>query len=94
MYNNIKKITLSGLVACLVVGLSAFTGKDAKVVGTYYYNQPVQQTWSPSNALPADQISTHYSEFTGSPDCQPSSNICTYELVSGKYVQSSQGTFN
>lgn len=91
---NFQKLALGLVVGALAIGSSAFTSKTVKYAGTYYYNQPSQQPWSNSNALPVDQASTHYTEFSDSPNCQISSNICTYELVGGKYVQSTKGTFN
>lgn len=91
---NFQKFALGLMVAIMAIGFSAFTSKNVKVAGTYYYNQATPQNWSPSNALPSDQVSTHYTLIQGTPSCEPSEKICTYDLVGGKYVQSTQGTFN
>jgi hypothetical protein len=94
---NFQKLVLGLVVAVMAIGFSAFKSsadKNAKFAGAYFYNQSTQQPWSSTGALPADQVSTHYSTYSGSPSCQTSSNICTYDLVGGKYIQVSKGTFN
>jgi hypothetical protein len=70
MYNNIKRITLSGLVACLVVGFSAFTSAEkSTLVNTTYY-QVSEGVYSSS-------------EPTSSTCSIMSSNFCTLEWTEG-----------
>jgi len=91
---NFQKMAFGLLVAVLAVGFSAFTNaKHSTYVGAYRYNQATQQPWSSTGALPADQTAGHYSTYSGTPNCQTSSNICTYDLVGTNFVQTTQGTF-
>lgn len=87
MNNNMKKITLSGLVACLVVGFSAFTSAekntikvtkdaDGKIISvtSYFYNLD----GNPANTAASNFI---YRDATTPADCALAglSNECAAE---------------
>ncbi|MEO7213904.1 hypothetical protein ABIB62_004557 [Mucilaginibacter sp. UYP25] len=87
---NFKQIAFGLLVGAMAIGFSAFTtAKSAKFAGAYYYNQAAQQPWG---VTVADQTSSHYTMISGQTySCEQSSNICSYDLVGGKFVQNSKG---
>lgn len=82
-----------GIAAILVAGVMAFSFKpDVKRLGAYRYTQPAQQ-WNNSTL---DQDASHYT-MVSSPEsvsCNQSDKICTYDLIGGEFVQSTQGDFN
>ena len=86
-----QKLALGLMVGAMAIGFSAFTNaKSHNLLTSYYYNAG-QQAWdSPS----LDQTASHYSTTGGSSGCNSSSNICTYNIVSGKFVQSTEGTYH
>ena len=86
--NNLKKIALSGLVACLAIGFSAFTnaekntikvtrnaeGKIISVTASYYR--------IPANASTSTDLTASHYVFSNSPlaNCDSgTSNICSSE---------------
>jgi len=90
---NLHKLVLGLLVGAMAIGFSAFTNaKPTNLLTTYSYNAG-EQPWSSSGGLPADQTASHYSVVSGSPICTSSTNICTYNLVNGKFEQAAEGTF-
>jgi hypothetical protein len=92
---NFKQIAFGLIIGAMAIGFSAFTNaKQTKFAGTLFYNQATQQNWSSSGALPADQDQSHYTTVSGTPDCLPSTKICTYDLVNDQIVQSTEGTIH
>lgn len=89
--NALKGANRFGIAAILVAGVMAFSFKpDAKRLGAYRYTQLAQE-WDST----LDQDVNHYALITspGTVSCTESSKICTYDLVEGEYVQSTQGDF-
>ncbi len=88
---NLHKLVLGLLVGAMAIGFSAFTNAHStKLLTSYYYNAG-EQPW---NDPTLDQTPSHYSTVGGSSGCNSSSNICTYNIVSGKFVQSTEGTYH
>ncbi|TWJ03312.1 hypothetical protein JN11_00850 [Mucilaginibacter frigoritolerans] len=91
---NLHKLVLGLMVGAMAISFSAFTNAKTNTrLTTYYYNAG-EQPWSSTGGLPADQNSSHYSTVSGSPSCNQSTNICTYNLVSGKFEQATEGTID
>lgn len=91
--NALKGANKFGIAAILVAGVMAFSFKpDPKRVGTYRYTQPTQQNWS---ATMLDQNASHYEPISASTaSCEPSDKICSYDLVNGEFVKSTQGDYS
>lgn len=77
---------LGVFAVALAVGFSSFT--SAKRATLYFYNQTTQQAWNSS----LDQTSSHYTQVSDDA-CQASTNVCTYVIVNGQFVQNEEGTF-
>jgi hypothetical protein len=89
---NLHKLVLGLMVGAMAISLSAFTNaKSNSLLTTYRYNDG-EQPWSSTGGLPADQDAAHYSVVSTQPVCASSSNICTYNLVGGKFEQATEGT--
>jgi hypothetical protein len=75
MYNNIKKIALSGLVACLVVGFSAFTSAEKQNIVRYY---KVDLATYPDADDPEG-----YAYYADMDRCDPIGDLCSAEWELG-----------
>jgi hypothetical protein len=71
----------------LAVGFSSFA--SAKRLDIYFYSLQTQQSW---NSTSLDQTVSHYTKVTDDA-CIQSTNICTYVILNGQFVQYEQGTF-
>lgn len=91
--NALKGANKFGIAAMLVAGVMAFSFRtDAKRTGNYRYNQPTQQNWS---ATTLDQNALHYDLISApSATCAESTKICSYDLVNGKFVKSTEGDYS
>jgi hypothetical protein len=88
---NFHKLVLGLMVGAMAISFSAFTNaKSHKLLTSYYYNAG-QQAW---NDPSLDQTASNYSTVGGSSGCNSSSNICTYNIEAGKFVQSTEGTYH
>jgi len=86
-----QKLALGLMVGAMAIGFSAFTNaKDRNLLTSYYYNAG-QQAW---NSPSLNQDASNYSTAGTGSGCNPSTNICTYNLVSGKFVQATEGSYH
>jgi|GEM_PF-2483742 len=87
---NFQKLAMGMLVAVLAIGFSAFTqaNDESEAFAVFRYDGSPQAWNDPS----LDQNVSNYSEVIGEPDCTPSNNICTYNIVGGEVTQNTKGT--